>query len=96
MAGDETTETGILLTTCSLLPVLRERSRAHGPHCRGDCIAFWQSSLAAMAVLTFPEKTPGAALAVVAAAKLAGLALEVKPDPKAAKDAPAKLTFPNG
>lgn len=47
-------------------------------------------------VLSYPEKTPGAALAAVAAAKLAGLALEAKADPKlGAKDA-AKLIFPGG
>ncbi len=45
-------------------------------------------------VLSYPEKTPGAALAVVAAAKLAGLALEAKPDAKASKE--AKLIFPEG
>lgn len=48
------------------------------------------------AVLSFPEKAPGAALAAVAAAKLAGLAIDAQPDPKlSAKDA-AKLIFPGG
>jgi len=47
-------------------------------------------------VLHYPDKTPGAALAVFAASKLAGLQLEAKADAKMAKDAPAKLVFPNG
>lgn len=45
-------------------------------------------------VLAFPEKSPP--LAVFAAARLAGVAIEAKPDSKAAKDAPATLTFAGG
>ena len=50
-------------------------------------------------VLSFPEKAGQGcpALAVLAAAKLAGVDLEVKAlDAKAAKDAPVALTFPSG
>ena len=45
-------------------------------------------------VLFFPEKT--APLAVLAAASLAGVDLEVKADAKAAKDSQPVLTFPSG
>jgi hypothetical protein len=45
-------------------------------------------------LLSFPGKT--APLAVLAAASLAGVDLEVKPDAKAAKDSPPVLTFPSG
>ena len=45
-------------------------------------------------VLAFPEKSPP--LAVMAAARLAGVALEAKPDAKAAKDAPSTLKFASG
>jgi chromate transport protein ChrA len=56
----------------------------------------WIGLIAFMAapVLAFPEKSPP--LAVFAAARLAGVAIEAKPDAKAAKDAPATLTFPSG
>lgn len=50
-------------------------------------------------VLSFPEKAGQGcpALAVVAAAKLAGVELELKPlDAKTAKDAPVALTFASG
>ncbi|EFN53000.1 hypothetical protein CHLNCDRAFT_137448 [Chlorella variabilis] len=45
-------------------------------------------------VLAFPEKSPP--LAVMAAARLAGVALEAKPDAKAAKDTPSTLKFASG
>ena len=45
-------------------------------------------------MLSYPEKT--APLAVLAAASLAGVALEVKPDAKAAKDSQPVLSFPSG
>ncbi|PSC73885.1 glutamyl-tRNA synthetase [Micractinium conductrix] len=47
-------------------------------------------------VLKFPDKTPGAALAAVASARLAGLALEAAPDAKADKSSPARLIFASG
>lgn len=48
----------------------------------------------AAAALVFPERT--APLAVLAAAKLAEVKLEVKPDAKLPKDAPVSLVFPSG
>jgi hypothetical protein len=45
-------------------------------------------------VLSYPEKS--APLAVLAAARLAGVAIEAKPDAKAAKDSPPTLSFSSG
>ncbi|KAL4855849.1 Glutamate--tRNA ligase [Chlorella vulgaris] len=44
--------------------------------------------------LSYPEKS--APLAVLAAARLAGVAIEAKPDAKAAKDSPPTLSFSSG
>lgn len=58
------------------------------------CAGGWCSRTMTGVTLIFPERA--APLAVLAAAKLAGVQLEVKPDGKLSKDAAPTLVFASG